>query len=51
MFLMPLTVLIVSSIGRVTSFSTCSGDAPGYWVSTQAYGMSTLGMLSTPSER
>jgi hypothetical protein len=40
-----------AAIGRVTSFSTCSGEAPGYWVSTQAKGSSTFGMLSTPSER
>ena len=45
--LMPLTVLMASSSGRVMSFSTCSGEAPGYCTSTQANGISTFGMLSS----
>jgi len=49
--LMPPTVFAASSIGRVTSFSTCSGEAPGYWVSMNTAGISTLGMFSTPRLR
>src|SRR5471032_2994623 len=48
---MPLTVLTASSIGRVMSFSTASGDAPGYSTSMAAPGMSILGIASSPRPR
>src|SRR5471030_2240939 len=51
MVLMPLTVLMASSMGRVISFSTASGDAPGYCTSMAAPGMSIFGIASRPRPR
>ncbi len=45
-FLTPLTVDTTCSIGFVTDISTFSGLAPGYCVSTIAYGRSILGNKS-----
>ena len=47
----PLTVLTASSTFWVTSVSTAPGEAPGYGVTIVTSGKSTLGNLSTPSER
>ncbi len=47
----PETVLTASSTFWVTSVSTAPGDAPGYGVTIVISGKSTLGNLSTPSER
>ena len=47
MLLMPLIVLITSSIGRVTSCITASDDAPGYEVCTCTNGNVMSGIWST----
>jgi hypothetical protein len=46
---MPLIVLTDSSILRVSSSSTLSGEAPGYSVSTTTTGKLTSGNCSTGS--
>ena len=43
----PLTVLTTSSIGLVMSFSTASGEAPGYWTWMKIAGKLISGMRST----
>jgi hypothetical protein len=49
MTLTPLTVLTTSSIGRLMSFSTASGEAPGYWTWMKTNGTVMSGMRSTRS--
>ncbi len=47
----PETVLIASSIGRVTLVSISSGLVPGRLAITETTGKSTLGNKSTPSSK
>ncbi len=42
----PLTVLTTSSTGLVMSFSTASGEAPGYWTWMKIAGKTMSGMRS-----
>ena len=49
--LRPAMALTDSSILRLISVSTVSGEAPGYSVVTTTIGKSTLGNWSTPSWR